>query len=184
MALASPDHLLSIEEYLEFEQKASVRHEYVAGTLYALAGVTKRQSLIVNNLVFRLVSASRGTSCRVYSESVKMRPAHNLFYYPDVMVACHEEEGDSLYETAPCLLIEVLSDSTARTDKREKLVAYQQIESLEAYLIVHQNEQRLEHHWLGAGGRWQHAHLTDGGRVPLECPDVVLNMNEIYEDIF
>ena len=76
-----------------------------------------------------------------------------------------------------------MSDSAAHIDKREKLTAYQQIKSLKTYLIVHQNERRLEHHWLDAGGRWQHVHLTDGGRVPLECPNVVLNMNEIYEDI-
>ena len=183
MALALPDHLLSVEEYLEFEQKASVRHEYIAGTLYALAGVTKRHSLIVSNLVGHLWAAARGSSCRVYSESVKMRPADNLFYYPDVMVTCHDEEGDPLFETAPCLLVEVLSDSTAHIDKREKLIAYQQIESLKTYLIVYQNEKRLEHHWLDAEGRWQHAHVTDGGRVPLECPDIVLNMNDIYEGI-
>ena len=183
MAHALPDHLLSVEEYLEFEQRASVRHEYVAGTLYALTGVTKRHNLIVNNLVGHLWNASRGTSCRVYSESVKMRPADNLFYYPDVMVACHDEEGDPLFETAPCLLVEVLSDSTAHIDKREKLIAYQRLESLKTYLIVYQNEKRLEHHWLDAGERWQHAHVTDGGRVPLERPDIVLNMSDIYEGI-
>ena len=183
MAFASPNHLLSVEEYLEFEQSASVRHEYIAGTLYALAGVTKRHSLVVNNLVGHLWNASRGTSCRVYSESVKMLPADNLFYYPDVMVACHEEEGDPLFETAPCLLIEVLSDSTAHIDKREKLIAYQQLKGLQTYLIVHQDKQLIERHWRDAEKRWQHALVAEGGQVALECPALTLGVEEVYEGI-
>ena len=183
MALAPPDHLLSVEEYLEFEQEASMRHEYVAGTLYALAGATKKHNLIISNLVFRLMSASRGTLCRVYSEGVKVRPVDNLFYYPDVMVACHEEEGDPLFETEPCLLIEVLSESTAHIDKREKLVAYQQLRSLQTYLIIHQDEKLIEHHWLDAEGRWQHAQVAEGEQTSLGCPAITLSVEEVYEGI-
>ena len=183
MALAPLDNLLSVEEYLEFEQKASVRHEYIAGTLYALAGVTKRHSLIVRNVSGHLWLAARGTPCRVYAEDVKMRPADNLFYYPDVMVACHEEEGDPLFETAPCLLIEVLSNSTAHIDKREKLIAYQHVKSLKTYLLIHQDKKLVERHWRDAEGRWQHAQVSEGEQVALECPAMTLSVEEIYEDI-
>ena len=183
MPLALPDHLLSVEEYLEFEQKASVRHEYVAGTLYALAGATKKHNLIISNLIFRLMSASRGTLCRVYSEGVKVRPVDNLFYYPDVMVACHGREGDPLFETEPCLLIEVLSESTAHIDKREKLVAYQQLRSLQTYLIIHQDKKLVECHWPSNEGRWQHAQIAEGEEIALECPHLVLSAKEVYEGI-
>ena len=183
MAYALPDHLLSVEEYLEFERGASTRHEYIAGTLYALAGATKRHNLIVRNVSGHLWLASRGTLCQVYAEDVKMRPADNLFYYPDVMVACHEEEGDPLFETKPCLLVEVLSESTSRIDKREKLIAYQQIESLQTYLIVHQDKKFIEHHWRDTEKRWQHAEISEDEEISLECPSITLSVQEVYEGI-
>ncbi len=182
MAYALPDHFLSVEEYLEYEKKASVRHEYVAGTLYALAGATRRHNLIISNVSGHLWNASRGGPCRVYSENFKLRPSDDFFYYPDVMVVCREEEGDPIFETEPCLLIEVLSDSTAHIDKREKLVAYRQIESLQTYLIVYQNEKLIEHHWVNAEGRWQRAQVVEGG-ISFECPTMTLSVEEVYEDI-
>ena len=163
MAYAPLNYLLSVEEYLEFERESPMRHEYVAGTLYALAGGTRRHNLIVSNLVFSLMSASRDGPCQVLSENFKMRPADDLFYYPDVMVVCREEEGDPLFETEPCLLIEVLSKSTADIDKREKFAAYKQIESLRAYVIVHQDKKLIERYWPDENGRWQHAQVTEGG---------------------
>ena len=182
MAYALPDHLLSVEEYLEFEQDNPMRHEYVAGTLYALAGATRHHNLIINNLVFRLMDASRGTSCRVYSENFKLRPTDDFFYYPDVMVVCRKEEGNPIFETEPCLLIEVLSDSTAHTDKREKLMAYRQIESLQTYLVVYQDKKLIERHWLDAEKKWQHAQVSEG-EIFLECPTTTLSVQEVYEDI-
>ncbi len=183
MALAPLNYLLNVEEYLEFEQDNPVRHEYVAGTLYALAGATRRHNLIVSNLVFSLVSASRDRPCQVLSENFKVRPADDLFYYPDVMVVCREEEGDPLFETEPCLLVEVLSTSTEHIDRREKFAAYKQIESLKTYVIVHQDKKLVERYWPDDNGRWQYAQVTEGGRVPLGCPDIVLSVEEVYEGI-
>ena len=163
-----------------------MRHEYVAGTLYALAGGTKRHNLITNNLVFALMAASRGSSCRVYSEDVKVRPTYDLFYYPDVMVTCHGEKDDPLlmatYETEPCLLIEVLSNSTQHIDKREKLAVYRQIKSLQTYLIMHQDKKLIERYWLEAES-WQHAQITEDKPIPLTCPDVTLSVEGVYEGI-
>ena len=183
MALALPDHLLSVEEYLEFEQKASVRHEYIAGTLYALADETKRHNLIKNNLVFHLWAASRRLSLGVYSTSFKLYAAPDLFYYPDVMVAYDDGDGDALFETKPCLLAEVVSPDTAHTDKREKLISYRQIETLRTYLLIDQDKKLVERYWADDNGRWQHAQVSEGGRIPLECPNVTLSVEEIYENI-
>ena len=186
MALAPLDTLLSVKEYLEFEQEASVRHEYVAGTLYALAGATKRHNLIISNLIGQLWTATRDKRGRVYSRSVKVRPTHDLFYYPDVMVTCHGEEDDPLlmatYETEPCLLIEVLSNSTQHVDKREKLAVYRQIKSLQTYLIVHQDRKLIERYWLEAES-WQHTQIAEDERVPLTCPNITLSLEEVYEGI-
>lgn len=183
MAYALPDHLLSVAEYLEFEQKASVRHEYVAGTLYALAGATRRHNLIKNNLVFHLWAALRRTSLRVYSTSLKLYVANDLLYYPDVMVAYDDGDDTAIFETKPHLLIEVLSVDTAHIDKREKLIAYRQIESLQTYLLVYQDRKLVERHWRDTEGRWQHAQVSEGEQVALECPALTLSVEEVYEGI-
>lgn len=127
--------------------------------------------------------ASRGCPCRVHSENVKVRPADDLFYYPDVMVVCHDEEGDPLFETNPCLLIEALSPDTETVDGREKLMAYKGISSLKAYLLVHQDTARVERYWINREGRWLYAQVSGTGRVPIPCPEVTLTLEAIHEGL-
>ena len=91
---------LTVEEYLKLEESATVRHEYVGGEIFAMVGATKRHNRIIVNITGRLWGAARGGDCRVYSESVKLRVADDVIYYPDVMVACGPEGDDPLVEDA------------------------------------------------------------------------------------
>ena len=75
---------LTVEEYLKLEESATVRHEYVGGEIFAMVGATKRHNRIIGNITGRLWGAARGGDCRVYSESVKLRVAEDVIYYPDV----------------------------------------------------------------------------------------------------
>lgn len=109
---------LSVEDYLALEEASQVRHEYVAGRMHALASATKRHNTIAGNLFARLRAAISDGSCRVYMSDVKLRAADDVFYYPDVMVACGPEGADPLVEDAPCLVIEVVSPSTAARSSR------------------------------------------------------------------
>ncbi|HYH11570.1 MAG TPA: Uma2 family endonuclease [Thermomicrobiales bacterium] len=175
--------MLSIDEYLELEEGSSIKHEYVEGALYALAGSTLRHNRISLRIASVLMDAADGTPCQVYMSDVKCQVG-NVFYYPDVMVACGEPEtGNLTYRSDPCLLVEVTSPSTASIDRREKLLIYRQIPTVRAYLIVDQDTRRVERHYRDADGVWQRAdHLNDGVfRVP--CPEVELTLDDIYRDI-
>ncbi|MBA2617877.1 MAG: Uma2 family endonuclease, partial [Rubrobacter sp.] len=108
------------------EKTATVRHEYVAGEVYAMTGASRRHNRIAGNVYRRLADAAAGGPCRVYMETVKLR-IEDVFYYPDVMVACGPEPDDPYYEDDPCLVVEVVSPSTETTDRREKLAAYKRI---------------------------------------------------------
>lgn len=176
--------LISVEEYLELEEDATVKHEYVAGEIYAFAGARARHNLIVSNISGRLWSAARGGPCHVYSSDMKLRAAENVFYYPDVMVVCEPLEDDPVFETEPCLVVEVLSSNTGSTDRREKLLVYQSLPSVRTYLIVSQDRRRVERHFRGEDGLWRRADLVDEGRFPVPCPpDAELTLDEIYEGL-
>jgi Uma2 family endonuclease len=180
---ATRQPLPSVEEYLRMEEASSVRHEYVAGQVHALAGATKRHNRIALNVVARLIAAAGDGPCRVYASDVKLRVGGDIVYYPDVMVACGPNEADPLVERKPCLVVEVTSPSTEVVDRREKAMVYKTIPTLEAYLIVHQNRRRVERHWRDEQGVWWHADAIDGGRVPVPCPPVELTMEQIYAGV-
>lgn len=174
--------LLTVEEYLELEETATVKHEYVAGTIHAMVGATKRHNRIVGNIYSRLLEASRGGDCRVYSESVKLRVSDHVIYYPDVMVACGPEDDDPLVEHTPCLIIEVTLPSTESIDRREKMLNYRKMPSLRAYLVVDQSRRWIERHWLDEGGEWRQGGLNEGA-VPVPCPEMRLLLDEVYEGL-
>lgn len=174
---------LSVEDYLAIEETSSVRHEYVAGRMHALAGATKHHNTIAGNLFARLRSAAGDGACRVYMSDVKLRAAEDVFYYPDVMVACGPEGDDPLVEEAPCLLVEVVSPSTAVIDRREKLTIYKRIPTLRGYLIVDQEMRRVERHFRDDEGVWWDADLVGEGRLAVPCPEVELSMDEVYAGV-
>lgn len=173
---------LSVEEYLEFERESPVKHEYVGGMIYALAGVTRRHSQIVMNISWRLAAAAQGRRCRVHAGEVKLQIG-DIYYYPDIIVACGGVPDNPYLEDAPCVVVEVTSPSTEATDRREKLIVYSQIPELRAYLIVNQDDRRIERHWRDAQAQWQYAPITGDGSVPIPCPEMTLSLDEIYADL-
>jgi Uma2 family endonuclease len=176
--------LLSLEEYLELERDSPVRHEYVGGVIYAMAGASRRHNRISGNIFRRLADAADGAHCRVYISDMKVLTPDGLGYYPDVMVACGREPEDPYLEDEPCLIVEVSSPSTAPTDRREKLLAYRNIPTLGAYLIVDQERWRVERHFRDDNGVWQRAGPVEDGRIPVPCPPgAELTLEGIYEGL-
>jgi Uma2 family endonuclease len=180
---ASPRPLLTIEEFFKLEESASMRHEYVGGVLYALAGASVRHNLLIGNIVAALRPSARERGCDVLTETVKLRIGDDVVYYPDIMVACNPDDTDPLYRTNPCLIIEVLSPTTSSIDRREKAMAYRRVPDLETYLIVYQDERHIERHWRSPDGAWQHAELHTKGIVPLPCPGIELTIDDLYGDV-
>lgn len=180
--MAKPDkQLLTIGEYLSFEDSSPMKHEYVAGEVYALAGATRRHNRIAVNICAALLVASRGGKCRVSISDVRLRAAGDVFYYPDVMVACGPEPADAMSEDAPCLIVEVTSPSTESVDVREKALIYKRIQSMHAYLIVYQDVRHVERHWRDASGTWQYESVGAASAVQIHCPVLQLTLDEIYE---
>lgn len=138
--------LLSVEEYLEGEQFSEIRHEYIGGELYAMAGGSDAHNLISLTWASALRQHLRGGSCRVFMADVKARlliASEDIFYYPDVMVACDSRDTDAYFKRFPKVLIEVLSETTERTDRREKFGSYIQIPTLEEYVLVAQDKMEV-----------------------------------------
>ena len=136
---ATPHGGLTVEEYQELEKGATVKHEYVAGEIHATIGAGRGHNRIAVNILRRFAAAAEGGPCRVNISDMKLRAAEDLFYYPDVMVACEPEPDDPYTGSEPCLVVEVVSPSTEATDRREKLAAYKKMPSPQAYLIVAQD---------------------------------------------
>ena len=127
---------ITAAEYLEGERGSEIKHEYVDGEVYAKAGESRRHNRITANFI-RLFGNLPNESCEAYFEGVKVRANQSTYYYPDVLVTCETENEDDNYVIQfPCLIVEVLSPSTAAIDKREKLIAYKLINSLQEYAIV------------------------------------------------
>lgn len=172
---------LSVAEYLQREEVAEVRHEYVAGGVHALAGATKRHNLIAGNLFHALRGRVSGTSCAVYMSDVKLQAANDVYYYPDVMVACGAADDDATVEHAPCMVVEVTSPSTETIDRREKLIVYRRLPTLRAYLIVDQATRGVDRHWRSDSGAWRHERVEGEGRVHVPCPEGELTLDAVYE---
>lgn len=175
---------LTVDEYLEFEEESTVRHEYVARQIFAFAGAKESHNLIVVNLITSLRTAARSTTCRVYPSDMLLRVAEDAFYYPDVMTVCDPEDTNDTYKTRPCTVIEVLSPSTSSVDLREKLLTYRRLPSLKAYVIVYQDEMRVKTISRDANGAWWEAEVAGEGNVLFPCPELELTLAEIYEDVF
>jgi Uma2 family endonuclease len=186
MALAHQYTFHTADEYLSMEAEATVKHEYVAGEIYAMAGASERHNRIVGNAFFHIRTATRGKTCGVFMADMKLRlMTQNIFYYPDVMLVCDRDDDHPLYKTAPCILVEVLSSSTATTDKREKWFAYRSLPSLKAYLLVDSEIRRAEYYLREEAGEWQHASLEENDVLNLVCGDIrlALTLDDLYEDV-
>ena len=170
------------DEYLAMEAKSEVRHEYINGELFAMVGASRTHALLVTHLVSALDNHLCDTSCRVMANDMKVFiEAVNRFYYPDVLVSCsdRETEPDEHYETAPLLVVEVLSTSTESTDRREKRFAYQTLESLQEYVLIAQSQRVIEV-FRRQDNAWVHVLFSDEETVILQSIDLSLPMASIY----
>ena len=175
---------MPVEEYLRLDEGSPVKHEYVGGEVYAMVGVTLRHNRISLNIAIHLDSTGGHGPCQIFSTDVRLRAADDVYYYPDVMVACGRVAELDVIVTDPCVVIEVTSPSTARIDRGEKLTTYRGIPSLRAYLIVDHRRRRVERHWRSdAMAAWMRDEVVGEGSVPVPCLDVELALDVIYNRV-
>jgi Uma2 family endonuclease len=181
-ALVLPDPMLTPEAYLlsENDNNTGTRHEYVNGLIYAMTGASRDHNRISGRLFVRLSQHLQGTRCEPFQSDMKVKIKRGndvRFYYPDVQVTC-EEEADRYYNEQPYLIVEVLSDSTQRTDRTEKLIAYQTIERLQEYVLLSQDSPYLELYRRRTD--WQRESFSEKQSVTLESIDLTLVVEELY----
>ena len=179
---------MSVEEYLRSEETSPHKREYVGGYVYPLhgtrgqAGTSRGHVRITLNIVQALDAVALQMGCLTYASDMKLRVATlDNFYYPDVMVVCSQNNGDLgvTFETAPCLLVEVLSKSTARTDRLAKQVAYTALPSLQTYLIMEQTKRKV-YVYQRTGEGWRSSELAGQGGIDLPCLGTALTLDQIY----
>lgn len=159
MGLPKPKEYWTVEEYLEFEKTSPVRHEFVDGEIYAMAGESKNHNRIAGRVFSILDQHLAGGRCEAFIENVKVKVRAPLYYYPDVVVTCEPsdvlEDNDDYVINDPVLIVEVLSKSTARTDRIEKLQEYKSLPNLREYVIVSQDRIQVEvYRRQNAGEDW------------------------------
>ena len=155
---AIPKTKLTPEEYLEFERKAEERHEYFGGEIFAMSGAKRNHNKVSTNISGLIWQHLKGKDCESYSNDMRVFvPKTGLYTYPDVVVVCGEPKfQDKVFDTLlnPTLLIEVLSESTESYDRGKKFQHYRSIETLQEYVLVSQDEARIEKYVKHGDGFW------------------------------
>jgi len=185
MQAAVKSDFVSVADYLAVEKTSQQRHEYLGGLVYAMAGETLAHNQISQNLLFLLRPKTKGGPCRVFISDIRVNfqlRTDEYFYYPDIVVTCDQRDTHPRFIRYPRLIIEVLSESTERVDKREKFFAYTSIATLAEYVLVAQAAKevtvfRRAHDWK--------AERVSGAKARVALPSlkITLPLSAVYEGI-
>jgi Uma2 family endonuclease len=186
MSSEAPVLRMTHAEYCAFEREASIKHEYIAGEVFAMAGGSPEHSLLAGKVIQQLWNKLEGKPCRVFTSDARIRiEAVDADVYPDAFVICgpaQRAEADSHALLNPTLVVEVLSPSTEAYDRGLKASYYRRIESLRAILFVAQDRSHLELHVRNAEGRWMLSEAGPGQRLPIDPLFIELEVDPIYSD--
>jgi Uma2 family endonuclease len=184
----APQRRLTEAEYLAIEREAETKSEFYDGEMFAMAGARRNHNLIAGNIFGELRDQLRNGPCEAYLADMRVKVAKTgLYTYPDVVVSCGEprfldDEDDTLLN--PTLIVEVLSESTARYVRNLKSRLYRTLPSLRQYLIVEQEEALVEVYSRSPNGEWS---LKDAAKltksVALKSINCKLSLADIYEKV-
>jgi len=182
---AVPRHHHSFRDYLDVEEVSTVKHEYLAGEIYAMAGGTPEHAALSAALIVLIGERLRRGPCRIYTSDLRVRvTATGLATYPDAAVICgpltRDPESPS-HVTNPTVVFEVLSSGTEAYDLGEKREHYQQIDSLQLYVVIAQDRPAIET-WRRDGETWIHAVWTSGQTIALDAIGCDLAVDELYRE--
>lgn len=185
-SLPKSSNHLTVEEYLAGEPLSDLRHEYLGGAVYGMAGASETHNIIAANVIIAVGTRLRGKPCQVLGSDMKVRieiSRDTYFYYPDAMVACDPADTGNPWKRRPSVLFEIISEDTRRVDEREKKLAYGWIDSLTAYVLIEQvrAEVVVEHR---AAGAWRQERFS-GLDAVIDLPSigVALPLSELYDRV-
>jgi Uma2 family endonuclease len=187
MALAIENHWISRDEYLEGELASEIRHEYVAGNVYAMSCGTLNHQRIAGNFSYLAKRQLVGKTCFPTGSDFKLHVplagGEEAFYYPDGMIICVPVPGNALFTDSPSVILEVLSPTTRRIDEVQKFRDYITIPALGTYILAETDSPFLTlHRRDGAGFRRE---ILSGPDAVLELPEagVTIELAELYRDV-
>ncbi len=178
---------MTYAQYLEAESAGSVRHEYLRGRVFAMAGGTPEHAALAMAFAIQLGAALRGRPCRVFGSDLRVRiDATDLSTYPDVVVVCGQFERSTVDPDAlinPVLIVEVLSDGTEAYDRGEKFAHYRRLASLREYVLISQRRPHVELYRRNAAGHWVLFEAGAGEQIELESlSNLRISVDEIYRN--
>jgi Uma2 family endonuclease len=187
MATAALPTGLTFTDYLAAEAAAEIKHEFVAGHAFAMAGATPEHAAIVAAVTVQLGSQLQGKPCRVYSSDLRIRMAAvDVVSYPDLSVVCGElfrDPQDRQSATNPSVIVEVLSDSTEAYDRGNKFAYYRTITSLQTYILVSQHQRQIELFVRNTDNSWTLTAFGAGDVAVIKAIGCTLSIDAVYADI-
>jgi Uma2 family endonuclease len=176
---------LTPEEYLTWEEKQEVKHEYFDGEVYAMAGGTVNHGRVAVNFSFILQSHLRGNKCIVLNSDVKIKILNSdKFVYPDVSVTCDDRDSTATNSIShPCLIVEVLSPSTEAFDLNGKFKLYRRSSSLRDYVLVSADKIELDLYRKNEQGKWEIINYIAGDLVELASINLTFPIEQVFEGI-
>lgn len=172
--------LWTIDDFLAWENQQEERYEFVDGMIRMMTGGTRDHSAITRNIVAALHAQLRGGPCETHSSDLKVKAGDNAMY-PDVFVVCGPPDPKGTEVTDPIVIAEVLSKSTSDFDRGRKWLAYQTIPALAHFLLVSQDECRIDAFRRMENGWFSETFSDVGGQIALSAIGVRLSVRDIYE---
>ncbi|PJF39737.1 MAG: hypothetical protein CUN54_07880 [Phototrophicales bacterium] len=184
---ALPQDNWSVQAYLDYEQASDIRHEFMDGQIYAMAGASERHNQLASALNYLLYRQFLERPCQVFQSDMRVRANESVYFYPDVVALCGEADySDDSRDTLqnPSVVIEVLSPSTEDFDRGRKFTQYRQIASLKDYILVSQNQMQIEHYTRQTTDSWLLTVMTHAeDELVLPSIDCVLALSDIYRKV-
>ncbi len=181
-------HPYDFDEYLELEAMSSAKHEFLDGSVWAMANSGPRHAAVTANVVGLLGRSTAGQRCEVFTSNLRIRVMETgLTTYPDGSVVCNgvelePEDRRRQTVTNPTLLVEVLSPSTEAYDRGEKLAHYKRISALREVLLVAHDEHRIDL-WRRTASGWTQLTFHAGQAIELESlHGIRLPVDDVYFD--
>jgi Uma2 family endonuclease len=174
---------MTVDECLEFEEQSPIRHEYVNGSIYAVTDSSVAHARIAGELLSAVGGHLRGGPCEPFSVNLKLliqTDTDEIFYYPDMVVACEREHWGPNYVRNPKLVAEILSPSTHHIDLREKAMTYRRIASLEEYVVLAQDDHQVTVHRRAEKWRPQ-SYSGPQAKVEFRSIGLSVPLAQIYE---
>lgn len=181
MPSATKTDFITETDYLAGEHLAQIKHEYVDGYIYAMAGASKNHDAIALNMAVELSIHLKNSPCRPFSSDIKVKTAAGNFRYPDCMVVCDDQSDNEYYTNSPVIIVEVLSRSTRKTDEKDKLIEYINIPSLQEYVIIEQDIADITVY--RKSDNWRSTHYFLGESIYFESIDFSVPVETLYHRV-